>query len=83
MPREAMLVRTLVELADSLVDDFDVVELLTLLVDRCVEVFDVAAAGLMLVTPGGELRSSGWPLTEVSMSPAARQRAGIPDERYW
>lgn len=56
MPREALLVRTMVELADTLVDDFDVVELLTLLVDRCVEVFDVAAAGLMLVTPGGDLR---------------------------
>ncbi|HUR22808.1 MAG TPA: SpoIIE family protein phosphatase, partial [Acidimicrobiales bacterium] len=50
------LARTLVELADTLVDDFDVVELLTLLTDRCVEVLDVAAAGLMLAYPGGELR---------------------------
>jgi len=56
MPREALLVRTLVELADTLVDDFDVVELLTLLADRCVEVFDVDAAGLMLVPPEGDLR---------------------------
>ena len=56
MPREALLARTLVELADTLVDDFDVVELLTLLTDRCVEVLDVAAAGLMLAYPGGELR---------------------------
>ena len=56
MPREALLARTLVELADTLVDDFDVVELLTLLADRCVEVLDVAAAGLMLVAPDGELR---------------------------
>jgi GAF domain-containing protein len=51
-----MLARTLVELADTLVADFDVVELLTLLTDRCVEVLDVGAAGLMLVAPGGELR---------------------------
>ena len=29
MPREALLARTLVELADTLVADFDVVELLT------------------------------------------------------
>jgi len=56
MPREAVLARTLVELADSLVDDFDVVELLTLLADRCVEVLDVAAAGLMLAGPEGDLR---------------------------
>jgi GAF domain-containing protein len=51
-----MLARTLVELADTLVADFDVVELLTLLVDRCVEVLDVGAAGLMLVAPAGDLR---------------------------
>ncbi|HUQ63243.1 MAG TPA: SpoIIE family protein phosphatase [Acidimicrobiales bacterium] len=56
MSREALLARTLVELADTLVDDFDVVELLTLLTDRCVEVLDVAAAGLMLGYPGGDLR---------------------------
>src|SRR5271155_3515901 len=59
MPKEAnetMLTRTLVELTDTLVADFDVVELLTLLADRCVEVLDVGAAGLMLVAPGGDLR---------------------------
>ena len=56
MPREALLARTLVELADSLVADFDVVELLTLLADRCVDVLDVAAAGLMLASADGELR---------------------------
>jgi len=56
MPKEALLVRTLVELADSLVDDFDVVELLSLLADRCVEVLGVSAAGVMLVAPEGDLR---------------------------
>jgi GAF domain-containing protein len=55
-PREATLVRTFVELTDTLVDRFDVVELLTLLADRCVDVLDVEAAGLMLVTDKGELR---------------------------
>ena len=55
MHREEMLARTLVELADSLVDDFDIVELLTLLTDRCVEVLDVGAAGIMLVAPDGDL----------------------------
>ena len=56
MSREALLTRTLVELADTLVEDFDVVDLLTLLTDRCVEVLDVAAAGLMMALPGGDLR---------------------------
>ena len=56
MSREALLARTLVELADTLVADFDVVELLTLLADRCVEVLEVGAAGLMLAGPDGELR---------------------------
>jgi GAF domain-containing protein len=56
MPREAMLARTLVELADTLVADFDVVELLTVLTDGCIDVLDVGAAGLMLVAPDGDLR---------------------------
>ena len=56
MTRETMLARTLVELADNLVDDFDVVELLTTLSDRCVEILDVDTAGLMLAGPDGELR---------------------------
>jgi len=56
IPRETLLAHTLVELADSLVADFDVIDLLTLLADRCVDVVDVAAAGLMLASPDGELR---------------------------
>jgi GAF domain-containing protein len=56
MPREAVLARTFVELADTLVADFDVIELLTLLADRCVDVLEVDAAGLMLVGPDGDLR---------------------------
>jgi GAF domain-containing protein len=56
MPREALLIRTLVELADNLVDDFDVIDVLTVLTDRCVESLDVNTAGVMLVTPGGDLQ---------------------------
>ena len=57
MNRESVLVKTMVELADSLVDDFDIVELLTTLTERCVEVLDIAASGIMLAAPGGELRA--------------------------
>jgi GAF domain-containing protein len=56
MPRQALLTQTFVDLADTLVDDFDLVDLFTMLADRCVEVLDVAAAGLMLVAPEGDLR---------------------------
>ena len=56
MSREALVAQTLVSLADTLVDDFDVVELLTLLSDRSVEIFDVAAAGVMLISAAGDLR---------------------------
>src|SRR5213082_778804 len=57
MARESELIaRTFVEVADSLVDDFDIVELLTLLAHRCVEVLRIDAAGLMLASPDGDLR---------------------------
>jgi GAF domain-containing protein len=56
MSREALLARTFVELADTLVADFDVVELLTVLTDGCVDVLDIGAAGLMLAAPEGDLR---------------------------
>ncbi len=54
--REVLLARTFVEIVDTLVDDFDVVDLLTMVADRCVEVLEVSAAGLMLVAPEGDLR---------------------------
>jgi GAF domain-containing protein len=54
--REALLAERLVSLADTLVDDFDVVELLSRLVDSCVELLGVSAAGLLLVDRGGALR---------------------------
>ena len=54
--REERLTRTFVELADSLVDRFDIVDLLTLLAERSVEIFDVDAAGLLMSDTRGELR---------------------------
>jgi len=56
MKREAMLVATFLELTEALTDQFDVVEMLTHLTDRCVEVFDVTAAGLLLADTSGGLR---------------------------
>ncbi|MGH1493620.1 MAG: GAF and ANTAR domain-containing protein [Acidimicrobiales bacterium] len=54
--REARLARTFVEVTDTLVADFDIVDLHTLVADRCVEIFRVDAAGLMVASANAELR---------------------------
>jgi GAF domain-containing protein len=54
--REQRLSQTFVELADTLVDDFDVVDLMVLLTERCVELLDASAAGLLLADGEGSLR---------------------------
>ncbi len=56
MTREGDVVRSLVDLADTLVAKYDVVDLLTGLADRCVNVLSASAAGVMLVSSGGDLR---------------------------
>ena len=57
--REGQLNRTFVELADTLVNHFDVTDLLHTLAVRCVELFGVDAAGLMLADEHGILRVLG------------------------
>ena len=52
-PRETRVLRAVVTLVDSLLDDFDVVELLTDLTEQCARLLDVEAAGLLLT---GSLR---------------------------
>ncbi|MGW9209695.1 GAF and ANTAR domain-containing protein [Embleya sp. NPDC055664] len=53
---EQLLAKTFVELADNLVADFDLIDFLRLLTDRCVGMFGVGAAGVLLADPNGELR---------------------------
>jgi GAF domain-containing protein len=54
--REEWLARTFVELADTLVADFDVIELMSTLVDRCSELLESSEVGLALADPQGQLR---------------------------
>src|SRR5690242_545451 len=52
---EQRLARVFVELADTLVDDFDMLEFLNGLVEWCVELLDVTAAGVVLSDQKGGL----------------------------
>ncbi|MFD3516375.1 ANTAR domain-containing protein [Streptomyces sp. NPDC058657] len=54
--RERRLTEVFVEVADSLVEDFDVLDFLHRLSRRCVELLDVTAAGILLADSHGELR---------------------------
>ena len=56
MAREQRLVEVFVELADTLVEEFDVVDFLQMLTERCVELVDTDAAGLMLDDQRGDLQ---------------------------
>jgi GAF domain-containing protein len=54
--REQWLATTMVELADTLVDDFDLVVLFTMLVERCAELVGDAEVGIVLDDLRGNLR---------------------------
>jgi GAF domain-containing protein len=56
MAREKRLAEVFVELADTLVEEFDVVDFLQTLTERSVELVDTDAAGLMLDDQRGRLR---------------------------
>jgi hypothetical protein len=55
-PRETRVLAAVVSLVDSLLDDFDVVDLLTELTERCAQLLDVESSGLLLSDPLEQLR---------------------------
>ena len=56
MDREVLLMATFVEIADNLVEGYDVIDVLSVLSDRCVQTIDVDAAGVLLSSPEGQLQ---------------------------
>ena len=55
-PRETRVLDAVVSLVDTLLEDFDVVDLLTELTERCAQLLDVAAAGFLLADALDQLR---------------------------
>jgi GAF domain-containing protein len=53
--REQLVTQTFLLFADTLVADFDIIELLTMLTDRCNALVDAHATGILLADPDGNL----------------------------
>lgn len=53
--REREIIRAFVEMSNELVDDYDVVDVLTQLTDHCAHLLDVSSAGLLLADGRGVL----------------------------
>ena len=70
MSRESLLVATIVKMADNLIDNFDVIDELTLLSNRCVQTIDVSSAAVVLSLAGEELQvvaSSNEPARDLEL----------------
>jgi len=70
MFRQTWLNETIVELTDSLISDYDVVEFIEVLIARCVELLDAAEIGIMLCEEDGlvrELASSSGRMTTLKL----------------
>ncbi|MEP7202251.1 MAG: GAF and ANTAR domain-containing protein [Ilumatobacteraceae bacterium] len=65
--RQALTATTFVEIVDTLVDDFDVIDVLTQLALRSVELLEAAAAGILLADPDGNLRVIGASTEKVGL----------------
>ena len=65
--RQALTATTFVEIVDTLVGDFDVIDVLTVLTSRCVELLDAAAAGILLADGSGRLRVIGASTEQIGL----------------
>ena len=65
--RQALTAVAFVELVDTLVGDFDVIDVLTGLTGRCVELLGAAAAGVLLADAEGTLRVIGASSEQINL----------------
>lgn len=66
-----------VKIADTLVADYDVVDLLHTLVDESVGLLDAAAAGLLLVDPAGDLQVMASTSEKIQLVEVLQLEAGV------
>jgi len=62
-----LLSDTFIELADTMVADFDILDFLHMLTDRTVQLLGASAAGVMLADPRGELRVAAASTEEAGL----------------
>ncbi len=65
--RQSLTATAFVEIVDTLVGDFDVIDVLTLLTSRCVELLDATAAGILLADGDGHLRVIGSSTEQIEL----------------
>lgn len=65
--RQVLTATTFVEIVEALVGDFDVIEALTVLSARCIELLDTAAAGILLADSEGRLRVIGASTEQIQL----------------
>lgn len=74
-PRESRLLQAFVEMADTLIDDYDINEVMHRLVEYCVELLGVSAAGLMFADEGGGLQTLAYSTERARLLESFQLRA--------
>ncbi|TFD25979.1 GAF and ANTAR domain-containing protein [Cryobacterium lyxosi] len=76
MARASLVSAAFIKLTDTLVGEYDVLDVLHTLVESCVEVLDATAAGLLLADPSGELQVVASTSEESYLVEVLQQQAG-------